>query len=238
MVLVAVPMALRPGVEALPGEHVNHAALTGAAAILATLGFLPGGLGAAAGWACRRVVLAVLDAPRWPREVRLVSWLPAPGRRAWTLDLMRRRPDSIPGVVEALLVRSIEEAGRRGVAELSQGLAPLSLEGEGPDVGAALRSAYHHLQRFRGGRSLRQFKAKFDPRWESRYLAVEDAALLPEAPVALLRVHVPALSPRSRLRLPGVHLGPLPRAGPGGVLVGEARAPRWRRPPDPGPGCG
>ena len=71
VVLVAVPMALRPGVEALPGEHVNHAALTGAAAILATLGFLPGGLGAAAGWACRRVVLAVLDAPHWPREVRL-----------------------------------------------------------------------------------------------------------------------------------------------------------------------
>src|ERR1700737_2639809 len=40
-----------------------------------------------------------------------VSWLPVPARGAWTLDLMRRRPDSTYGVMEALIVRSIEEAG-------------------------------------------------------------------------------------------------------------------------------
>ena len=36
-----------------------------------------------------------------------VSWLPVPARKAWTLDLMRRRPDSMYGVMEALIVHSI-----------------------------------------------------------------------------------------------------------------------------------
>src|SRR5207237_684961 len=53
-----------------------------------------------------------------------VTWLPVPARKAWTLDLMRRRPDSTYGVVEALIVRSIEEARSRGIAEVSLGMTP------------------------------------------------------------------------------------------------------------------
>ena len=56
-----------------------------------------------------------------------VSWLSVPGRNGWTLDLMRRRPDSPRGVMELLIARSIEEASRRGLAEVSLGLAPLAI---------------------------------------------------------------------------------------------------------------
>jgi phosphatidylglycerol lysyltransferase len=133
-----------------------------------------------------------------------VSWLPAPARRAWTLDLMRRRPDGPTGVMETLITRSIEEAARRGLEEVSLGLAPLAItSGESDRItDRALRQAYEHLDRFRRSRSLRQFKSKFAPRWEERYLIVPDAAALPEVLVALLRVHLPPLSPLSvRLRL-------------------------------------
>jgi phosphatidylglycerol lysyltransferase len=43
------------------------------------------------------------------RLLAFVSWLPAPARRGWTLELMRRRPDAPRGVMETLIVRSIEE---------------------------------------------------------------------------------------------------------------------------------
>ena len=126
------------------------------------------------------------------RLLAFVSWLPIPGRDGWCLDLMRRRPDATWGVMEALITKSLEEAKRRGLAEASLGLAPLALVGlAGSRRLGALRLLYGRLDRFRGSRSLRAFKAKFSPRWEPRYLAVPDAALLPEVLAALLGVHLP-----------------------------------------------
>ncbi len=125
-----------------------------------------------------------------------VSWLPVPARNGWTLDLMRRRPDSTYGAMEALIVRSIDEARRRGIAEVSLGVAPrviASREASGA-VDRALRAMFWGLDRFERSRSLRQFKAKFNPRWEDRYLAVPSAATLPEVLIALVRAHMPPLT--------------------------------------------
>ncbi|MGZ5977743.1 MAG: bifunctional lysylphosphatidylglycerol flippase/synthetase MprF [Isosphaeraceae bacterium] len=125
-----------------------------------------------------------------------VSWLPVPGRNGWTLDLMRRRPDSPRGVMELLIVRSIEEASHRGIEEVSLGLAPLAITSSDSNrlADRALRNVYGRLDRFRRSRSLRQFKSKFAPVWEDRYLAVPTTAALPEVLVALLGAHLPAVS--------------------------------------------
>ncbi|HLZ94978.1 MAG TPA: phosphatidylglycerol lysyltransferase domain-containing protein [Candidatus Dormibacteraeota bacterium] len=138
-----------------------------------------------------------------------VSWLPVPARKAWTLDLMRRRPDGVPGVMEALIAASIQEAAARGIGEVSLGLAPLSLEGASGDRAyRALKDVYAGIDRFRRSRSLRHFKAKFLPEWEGRYVAVSSAPAVPEVLLALLLVHLPptswlalrlrALAPRRR----------------------------------------
>jgi phosphatidylglycerol lysyltransferase len=124
-----------------------------------------------------------------------VSWLPVPARKGWTLDLMRRRPDSIYGVMEALILRSIEEAARCGIAEVSLGVAPRTI-GAGEAAGTmdrALRAMYWGLDRFQRSNTLRRFKTKFGPRWEDRYLVVPGPASLPEVIVALIRVHLPPL---------------------------------------------
>ena len=136
------------------------------------------------------------------RLVAFVSWLPLPARDGWALDLMRRVPHAPYGVIEALLVKSIEDAHRRGLREVSLGLAPLALEGvaSGPHT-AVLKAVYRRLDRFRGSRSLSEFKAKFGPRWEPRYLAVPHVGLLPVVVPALLGVHLPGLR-RLALRLP------------------------------------
>jgi phosphatidylglycerol lysyltransferase len=125
-----------------------------------------------------------------------VSWLPVPVRKGWTLDLMRRRPDSIYGVIEALIVKSIEEAARAGIEEVSLGVAPRVIaagEASGA-VERALRTMYWGLDRFQRSRTLHRFKAKFCPNWEDRYLAVPGASTLPEILIALVLAHVPPLA--------------------------------------------
>lgn len=125
-----------------------------------------------------------------------VSWLPVPARRGWTLDLMRRRPDSTYGAMEALMVRAIEEAARQGIDEVSLGVAPRVIAAGDPSGAAdrALRTMYWGLDRFQRSRTLHRFKAKFSPRWEDRYLAVPGASTLPEVMIALARAHLPPLS--------------------------------------------
>jgi lysylphosphatidylglycerol synthetase-like protein (DUF2156 family) len=125
-----------------------------------------------------------------------VSWLPVPARNAWTLDLMRRRPDSTYGVMEALIIKSIEEASRRGIAELSLGMTPRTIATREVSGGMdrAVRAMYWGLDRFQRSNSLHRFKEKFNPSWEDRYLAVPGPSVLPEVIVALVRAHLPPMS--------------------------------------------
>lgn len=141
------------------------------------------------------IVVAVATS-RGGRVEGFVSWLPVPARKGWTLDLMRRRPNGAYGVIEALVVRSIEEASRRGIVEVSLGMTPRVVFARSvrPAVDRALRAMYWGLDRFQRSDSLHRFKDKFGPNWQDRYLAVPTAAALPEVLVALVRVHVPPLA--------------------------------------------
>jgi phosphatidylglycerol lysyltransferase len=121
-----------------------------------------------------------------------VSWLPVPMRRAWTLDLMRRRPDAAYGAIEALIARSVAEARNQGVIEVSLGVTPRVINQS--SVNGAWRAMYWGLDRFERSRGLHRFKEKFGPRWEERYLAIPNGAVLPEVMIALVRAHVPPLS--------------------------------------------
>lgn len=132
-----------------------------------------------------------------------VSWLPVPVRNGWTLDLMRRRPDAVYGVMEALIVRSIHEAERRGIVEASLGVAPRIIPDGGASGGMdrAMRAMYWGLDRFQRTATLRRFKEKFGPCWEDRFLAVPGPQSLPEVMIALVRAHLPPISrPKEWLR--------------------------------------
>ena len=122
-----------------------------------------------------------------------VSWLPVPARSAWTLDLIRRRPDAAYGVIEALIAHSIAEARCRGVAEVSLGITPRIVAASDATwtIQGAWRAMYWSLDRFQRTQTLHRFKEKFGPRWEDRYLAVPGIWALPEVIVALVRAHFP-----------------------------------------------
>ena len=108
-----------------------------------------------------------------------------------TVDLMRHRSDAPSGVMDFLFTDLMLRMKALGVARFSMGMAPLSgLESrKGVRLwnrfGAAIFQHGGHFYNFSG---LRAFKAKFDPQWEPRYLAVPSSRppMVPLADAAML----------------------------------------------------
>jgi phosphatidylglycerol lysyltransferase len=120
-----------------------------------------------------------------------VSFVPIYGRNGWGLDLMRRAETCAPGTMELLLARSIEYMKDQGSTMVSLGLAPLSNANEEDET--FLTNSIDFLTRRFGNLNQRQslfnFKKKFQPAWESRYLVYSDALNLPKIGWALYHAH-------------------------------------------------
>jgi phosphatidylglycerol lysyltransferase len=120
-----------------------------------------------------------------------VSFVPIYGRRGWGLDLMRRCGNCAPGTMELLLARAIEEMKCTGTQMVSLGMAPLS-NANGESATFLDNSIDFLTDRFGNpekNQSLFNFKKKFLPTWESRYLVYSDALNLPKIGWALYNAH-------------------------------------------------
>jgi lysylphosphatidylglycerol synthetase-like protein (DUF2156 family) len=112
----------------------------------------------------------------------------------WTLDLMRRVPDAPPGVMELLLVRAIERFRSCGAHRVSLGLAAMADTRREMTPGGRRLGSFvsDRLGLFETRRMLFNFKQKFQPDWESRYLVVNTTLALPKIALAVLRLrHYP-----------------------------------------------
>jgi phosphatidylglycerol lysyltransferase len=124
------------------------------------------------------------------RVVAFTSWRPYHGGRAALLDLMRKRKDAPSGTMDLLVARALEELRSAGLEEASLANAPLANVGEprgGLEKGVAV--LFENLNAFYGYKNLFQFKKKFAPRWEGRYLVYPRGAELPRVAYALAGVH-------------------------------------------------
>ncbi len=96
------------------------------------------------------------------------------GGEELSVDLMRYRPDSAQGVMDYLFIRIMLWGREQGFAWFNLGMAPLSglqnrsLAPLWNRFGALVFGRGEAFYNFRG---LHQYKDKFDPRWEARYLA-------------------------------------------------------------------
>ena len=143
-----------------------------------------------------RFSLEALDAARvflclaGERVEAFCSWLPYRGDRAAVVDLMRKRQGAVSGAMDLLLAESLRSLKEEGLQEASLANAPLANVGgpRGPlERGVAL--LFENLNGFYGYKNLFQFKKKFAPRWEGRYLVYPHGSELPRIAAAMALVH-------------------------------------------------
>jgi phosphatidylglycerol lysyltransferase len=118
------------------------------------------------------------------------SWLAYRDGRAAVVDLMRKRRDAVSGTMDLLLAESLLALKEEGLEEASLANAPLANVGapRGPlDRGVAV--LFENLNAFYGYKNLFQFKKKFAPRWEGRYLVYPRGSDLPRIAMAMTLVH-------------------------------------------------
>jgi phosphatidylglycerol lysyltransferase len=135
------------------------------------------------------------------RVLAFCSFLPYRAGRAVVLDLLRKRRDTVSGTMDLLLAEALTQLAASGFEEASLANAPLANVGEprSPlDKGVAL--LFENLNSFYGYKNLFQFKKKFAPRWEGRYLVYPSGAQLPQIALAMASVHGSAGLLRTLLR--------------------------------------
>ncbi|MGG7510201.1 bifunctional lysylphosphatidylglycerol flippase/synthetase MprF [Plantibacter sp. YIM 135249] len=135
----------------------------------------------------------------------VTSWLPVfrDGLTVgWTLDFMRKSPDSMPGIMEFLIASAALRMQADGAELLSLSGAPLATppladgeEQEAPTVlSRVLDVLARKLEPAYGFTSLFRYKAKFHPRYETLSLAYRDPLTLPVIGRAIGGAYLPELS--------------------------------------------
>jgi lysyl-tRNA synthetase class 2 len=128
-----------------------------------------------------------------------LHFVPTYGRPAMSLSAMRRDPDTPNGLMEYLVVRSIELLREEGIEEISLNFAAFARFMHQPRnpaervVGRLARLANPYFQI----ESLYRFNAKFGPRWEPRFLVFQRTRRLP-------RVGLAAMWIEGQLRKPAI----------------------------------
>jgi phosphatidylglycerol lysyltransferase len=119
------------------------------------------------------------------RDERIVAfanlWLSS-AKEELSIDLMRYVPDAPNGIMDYLFIRLMLWGKEQGYAWFNLGMAPLAgLESRtlAPLWNRFGALVFGHGERFYNFQGLRQYKDKFDPRWEPRYLAVPNGFVLP-----------------------------------------------------------
>ena len=107
------------------------------------------------------------------RMVAFANEIPSYREGEATIDMMRHRLETPNGTMDYLLLELMLALAEEGYATFDLGLAPLSGVGERerpPLEERALKGLNGQLNRFFSYKGLRDYKAKFDPEWEDRFL--------------------------------------------------------------------
>lgn len=126
------------------------------------------------------------------RPLAFVNEIPSYRKGEATIDLMRYRLEMPNGTMEYLLTELMLALWEEGYRRFDLGLAPLAGVGDRPGATLqerALSQLYERLTRFFSYKGLRNYKAKFEPNWEDRFLVYGGGPLaLAKIGVALTRV--------------------------------------------------
>ena len=118
--------------------------------------------------------------------------VPSPASGGYSLAAMRRGSDTPNGLMESLVVETIEWARLRGASEVSLNFSVFADLLRGCERRAVWRRAARfgllRLDRFFQLERLLSFNRKFHPLWRPRYICVERVLDFPVVGLAFLRV--------------------------------------------------
>ena len=126
------------------------------------------------------------------RVEAFVTWLPYRAGRAVVLDAMRYREAAQPGIMDMLIAESAVLFKKEGLQAASLAMAPMAnADDEAPvsPYDKGVRLIFEHFSSVYGYRTLFQYKKKFNPTWEPRYLVFPSPHQLLRIGYALVAVH-------------------------------------------------
>lgn len=124
--------------------------------------------------------------------IAFANLVPEYAKNEVSIDLMRHYAGVEHGTMEFLFAKMLQWASEQGYETFSLGLSAIVAVGEKPDdprVEQALHTIATYASRFFNFRGLHDFKDKFHPSWEPRYLVYPGPASLPQVISTLLSVH-------------------------------------------------
>lgn len=130
------------------------------------------------------------------RMEAFATWWPYDGGRGRCLDLMRAR-EGVKDVMDFLIVEAIDHFKSLGVEQVSLGNAPLANVDAGEESAVltreekAVKFLFENFDQFYGYKSLFNFKKKYQPEWQGRYLAYLPRTSLAMVGLAVAGVHLP-----------------------------------------------
>ena len=107
-----------------------------------------------------------------------------------TVDLMRHRQEVPNGTMDFLFVSLLQHFQQLDYDGFNFSLSPLAGVGEAPNSQRTEKALHYlstHLNQFYNFQGLHEFKEKFQPQWEPRYLVYPSLAALPDIVVGLVR---------------------------------------------------
>lgn len=143
------------------------------------------------------VVIARHDDGRVAGFLSFVPW----GENGISLDLMRRSPEAVNGIVELMVTTLLADAGQVGVTRVSLNFAAFrSVFARGERIGAGpvlrmWRAVLLWASRFAQIEALYRSNVKYRPEWVPRYLVYGDVADLPRVASAVLRAEALVVAP-------------------------------------------
>ena len=119
------------------------------------------------------------------------NMLPIKGSKMLSIDLMRHRLENTEGIMDMLFISILQWAKENDYKYFDLGIAPLSNVGNKLYSGnkeKLVNLAYQYGNKIYGFKGLRKYKSKFNPEWNSVYIAYKDDLNLPEILLALVSV--------------------------------------------------
>jgi phosphatidylglycerol lysyltransferase len=108
------------------------------------------------------------------RPIAFANLLTTDAKDEASVDLMRYLPDAPPGTMDFLFARIMLHLQEQGYARFGLGMSPMAGMAErrrAPRWQRLGKLLFDHGDRFYNFRGLHNFKDKFEPVWEARYLA-------------------------------------------------------------------